>query len=211
MASSCSHLSKGRSDPVAITPRNLVSSETMICGARELTFQAGLTQELVLPWKDETKYNTGNYTEQDLLWGKLRADSGVIALTKSYAAEHGLREGSPFPWDSEKDIYLINGFHSIHCVVSSRARLTRRSLIITTESAIPQPEGAPRGPTSESLFRSLRAQSRLAPGEHYVPGRRHTAVYHQFEQSGQRVWTAAEVPRLEQAAGLGGRAYGVLS
>jgi hypothetical protein len=79
---------------------------------------AHLTDNLMLPWKDDTKYNTGNYTEQDLLWGKLRADSGVIALTKSYAAEHGLRSGSPFPWDSEKEIYLINGFHSIHCVVS---------------------------------------------------------------------------------------------
>jgi hypothetical protein len=79
---------------------------------------AHLTDNLMLPWKDDTQYNTGNYTEQDLLWGKLRADSGVIALTKSYAAEHGLRSGSPFPWDPEKEIYLVNGFHSIHCVVS---------------------------------------------------------------------------------------------
>ncbi|KAF2188340.1 hypothetical protein K469DRAFT_661066 [Zopfia rhizophila CBS 207.26] len=77
---------------------------------------AGLTYDRMLPWEDRTQYNTGNYSEQDLLWGELRADSGIIALTKSYAAEHGLHRGSPFPWDSEKEIYLINGFHSIHCL-----------------------------------------------------------------------------------------------
>jgi hypothetical protein len=145
---------------------------------------AGLIEELVLPWRDDTKYNTGNYTEQDLLWGKLRADSGVIALTKSYAAAHGLRGGSPFPWDSEKDIYLINGFHSIHCVVSPRAASNRLKLTFSTESALSQPERTPGRLTSESLLRSLRSLSRLASGEHHVPGRRYTAVYYQFKQSG---------------------------
>jgi hypothetical protein len=103
-----------------------------------------MTNDLDLPWEDETRYNTGNYSEQDLLWGKLRADSGVIALTKSYAAEHGLRRGSPFPWDSEKELYLVNGFHSVHCVVSC------------TTSPLQPGLGLIQSPVQSQLYLSLK-------------------------------------------------------
>lgn len=54
----------------------------------------------------------------DRKWGDLRVDDGIIALPKSYAMEKGLRPSEQFPWDSSKDIYLVNGYHGIHCLVS---------------------------------------------------------------------------------------------
>lgn len=79
---------------------------------------AGLVEEVWLPWEDKTEYNNENFTAMDRKWGELRADNGIITLPKTYAAEHGLQRGSEFPWDSSKDIYLLNGYHGIHCLVS---------------------------------------------------------------------------------------------
>lgn len=77
---------------------------------------AGLVEEVWLPWEDKTEYNNENFTAMDRKWGELRADNGIITLPKTYAAEHGLQRGSEFPWDSSKDIYLLNGYHGIHCL-----------------------------------------------------------------------------------------------
>ena len=99
---------------------------------------AGLVQEVWLPWEDETEYNNENFTAMDLKWGELRADNGIITLPKAYAAEHGLRRGSEFPWDSSKDIYLLNGYHGIHCLVSyslwSPAHLRPTNTILFTRA-----------------------------------------------------------------------------
>ncbi|ORY18372.1 hypothetical protein BCR34DRAFT_504701, partial [Clohesyomyces aquaticus] len=77
---------------------------------------AKIEYEHNLPWDGVTSYNNGNYTEQDLKWGELRVDDGIIALSKSYAMEKGLPPSEQFPWDSSKAIYLVNGYHGIHCL-----------------------------------------------------------------------------------------------
>ena len=58
-----------------------------------------------------------NDTEQNELWEKTNYDAGNIALDDDYARGMGLPRAQRFPWDYSKGIYLINGYHNLHCVV----------------------------------------------------------------------------------------------
>ena len=50
-------------------------------------------------------------------WDELGYDDGSIALDYEYAKMMGLPKAQPFPWDSTKGIYFINGYHGLHCLV----------------------------------------------------------------------------------------------
>ena len=56
-------------------------------------------------------------TVADQLWENISIDNGTVALSDSYAAAMGLPVSQRFPWDQEKGLYLLNGFHSMHCLV----------------------------------------------------------------------------------------------
>ncbi|KAJ5729939.1 uncharacterized protein N7483_004447 [Penicillium malachiteum] len=40
----------------------------------------------------------------------------MVALSDEWAYQHGLRTAQRFPWDNSKGIYLLHGFHTLHCV-----------------------------------------------------------------------------------------------
>lgn len=44
-------------------------------------------------------------------------DNGTVALEDGYVEEMGLPAAQRFPWDQDKGLYLLNGFHSMHCLV----------------------------------------------------------------------------------------------
>lgn len=46
-------------------------------------------------------------------------ERGIIALSDSEVEDMGLPYAQRFPWDFTKGIYLLNGYHNLHCVVSS--------------------------------------------------------------------------------------------
>ena len=52
-----------------------------------------------------------------MLWDNISVDAGTVALSRSYAAAKGLPEAQTFPWDNEKGLYLLNGYHNLHCLV----------------------------------------------------------------------------------------------
>ncbi|KAJ8128840.1 hypothetical protein O1611_g4793 [Lasiodiplodia mahajangana] len=63
-----------------------------------------------------TPYGGGNETLQDQLWYSINVDSAVVALSDDWASRHGLRKAQRFPWDQSKGIYILHGFHNLHCL-----------------------------------------------------------------------------------------------
>ncbi|KAL4740775.1 hypothetical protein BDV11DRAFT_203956 [Aspergillus similis] len=63
-----------------------------------------------------TDYSSPNTTLADTLWHSINIDSGVVALSDTFAASHNLRTAQRFPWDTSKGIYILHGFHNLHCL-----------------------------------------------------------------------------------------------
>lgn len=63
-----------------------------------------------------TDFASDNETLQDQLWHDINIDLGVVALSDEWAAQHDLRLAQRFPWDQTKGIYILHGFHNLHCL-----------------------------------------------------------------------------------------------
>ena len=61
----------------------------------------------------------GNVTTifADEMWEAIDIDPGIVAVPLDWAEEHNLAETQVFPWDQTKGIYVVNAFHSVHCLV----------------------------------------------------------------------------------------------
>lgn len=68
------------------------------------------------PYVRITQYSSDNETLQNDLWHEINVDYGVVALSDEWAAQHGLRTAQRFPWDQTKGIYILHGFHNLHCL-----------------------------------------------------------------------------------------------
>ncbi|KAL4887397.1 hypothetical protein BJY04DRAFT_212434 [Aspergillus karnatakaensis] len=79
---------------------------------------AGLDKTILIPIQQSTEYTTSNTTLVTELWESLSGDPGVVALPRPYVSEKRLPYAMRFPWDTTKDVYLLQGFHSLHCLVS---------------------------------------------------------------------------------------------
>ena len=80
---------------------------------------AGLSRDRPIPWTHHTPYTGAedNQTEADALWDKISVGVGTVALTNSYTRSKALPEAQTFPWDDDKGLYLLNGYHNLHCLV----------------------------------------------------------------------------------------------
>ena len=84
------------------------------------TLPANLEVDTTVTWEKQSDYSSDNMTLADERWKTLSADDGIVAMDREWAASKGLPPSeSIFPWDSSKSIYLLNGYHGIHCLVSS--------------------------------------------------------------------------------------------
>ena len=56
----------------------------------------------------------------DPVWDDLRYDynEGVIAVDNDFVEKHNLPQAQRWPWDESKSVYMLQGWHSIHCIVS---------------------------------------------------------------------------------------------
>lgn len=75
-------------------------------------------------WKQHvwiTDYSSGNRTLSDGLWHNLRPAYGTVALDLDWAAEQRLPETEHHPDDPSKGVYILDGYHQIHCLVSRAA------------------------------------------------------------------------------------------
>jgi hypothetical protein len=77
---------------------------------------AGLLRNREEPYVRVTSYSSNNVTIQNQLWNDINVDYGVVALSDEWVAQHELRSAQRFPWDSSKGIYILHGFHNLHCL-----------------------------------------------------------------------------------------------
>ncbi|KAL8721381.1 MAG: hypothetical protein Q9225_001928 [Loekoesia sp. 1 TL-2023] len=79
---------------------------------------ASLLRNLNTPYYEETPYGANtNDSYEAVLWHSIDIDSGVIALSDDYVALHNLIPAERFPWDATKGIYIVHGYHNLHCLV----------------------------------------------------------------------------------------------
>lgn len=78
-----------------------------------------------------TEYSERNFTETDALWDDINPAHGFIAVNRKWAkSKHWpdsmhLPDTKGLPSDGTKNVYLLEAYHLLHCVVSIPSRLTR--------------------------------------------------------------------------------------
>lgn len=70
-----------------------------------------------MPWTSKSPYFGEDEAAADRLWDDINIDNGTVALSDTFVEAMGLPTAQRFPWDQEKGVYLLNGFHSLHCLV----------------------------------------------------------------------------------------------
>ena len=80
---------------------------------------ASLLRDVPIEWNPYSPYGTGNEdeTNRTIMWESLDVSLGSVSLDSQWAIEHGLPPAQPFPWDKSRSLYLLNGHHSLHCMV----------------------------------------------------------------------------------------------
>jgi hypothetical protein len=75
------------------------------------------------PYYDKTPYGSENDTLVAELWNDINVDDGVVALPDTMVRGLGLPPAQRFPWDPTRGIYILHGFHNLHCLVGRPSRL----------------------------------------------------------------------------------------
>lgn len=81
---------------------------------------SGLTFNTPTPYHSETEFWHRNATDggdMDAAWDAIDTGPMAVALHDDYAKEHGLSFTSRFPWDTERSVYYLKGYHDLHCLV----------------------------------------------------------------------------------------------
>lgn len=63
-----------------------------------------------------TEYSNVNQSISDIAWSHFTTN-GFVAIPHREAARAGLPAAEDFPDDAEKGVYVLSGFHELHCVV----------------------------------------------------------------------------------------------
>lgn len=79
---------------------------------------------MAVPFTIDKVFDSRNRTVADNAWRSpdLIPETGLVAMPDDWVFSKGLPEAQRFPWDKSKGLYVLNGFHNIHCLVS-RQRL----------------------------------------------------------------------------------------
>ena len=64
-----------------------------------------------------TEYTADNFTAVTQLREQLSGDPGVVALPSDYINEKRLPYALRIPWDEDKGVFLLQGFHNLHCLL----------------------------------------------------------------------------------------------
>jgi len=65
----------------------------------------------------EDEFVNDNQTIADAAWLGIEIVTGFIALNQQTTEEYNLPQGDVFPWDGNKSVYVLNMYHSLHCLV----------------------------------------------------------------------------------------------
>ena len=65
----------------------------------------------------QTEFSSPDHEINNKAWSSFTT-TGFVALPHTWAAEQNLPEAGLWPDDPSKGVYVVDGFHQIHCVVS---------------------------------------------------------------------------------------------
>ena len=84
---------------------------------RDRSLYASLEREIPVPYRDRTMFNSPNRSISDAAWDGWIVDPGIVALPNDWVKGKMLPQAQHWPWDEDKGLYLLQGFHNIHCLV----------------------------------------------------------------------------------------------
>ena len=76
------------------------------------------------PFMINTDWSSENTTRADQLWKGLAPNVGMVAIDSGVSRNMDLYRTEPFPWDASKGVYMLEGYHSLHCLVCLYFRLS---------------------------------------------------------------------------------------
>ncbi|KAF2014374.1 hypothetical protein BU24DRAFT_213519 [Aaosphaeria arxii CBS 175.79] len=91
------------------------------------TKYSGLTFDTYLPYRTQSEYwdrKSSNLTSANAAWDAIDTDAMAISLHDNFAKQVGLGPSTRFPWDTERSIYYLKGFHDLHCL-----KLVRKAIV----------------------------------------------------------------------------------
>lgn len=80
-------------------------------------FKAGLAYDTPSSIEYTTKYTQENQTLADQEWEAIATGHGSIALDQESIKAWNLPPAQEFVWDESKSVYVLNAYHSLHCLV----------------------------------------------------------------------------------------------
>lgn len=85
------------------------------------------------PFETYTEYSSNDEAAVSEAWNRYNIN-GVVALPQSWAVDRHWPTGREMPGDTDKGIYVVDGFHQLHCLVwlQSPASTLKSSLIDTS-------------------------------------------------------------------------------
>ena len=79
---------------------------------------SGLTFDTAIPYEPISQFWNPNISahEMDAAWDAIDTSPVAVALHDDFTRSVGLPPSGRFPWDTERSIYYLKGFHDLHCV-----------------------------------------------------------------------------------------------
>lgn len=84
---------------------------------RDKSIYAGLERDVPTPYRDDLIFNSPNRSLADAAWESWVVDPGIVALPHNWVKGKMLPQAQHWPWDEDKGLYLLQGFHNMHCLV----------------------------------------------------------------------------------------------
>jgi hypothetical protein len=103
----------------SITEKRYTVSKPVLAEDLNANKLGGLTFDTLIPYHTSTDYwgLDVNQSISDASWDVLDTNPMAISLHDNYAKKVGLGPSTRFPWDTERSIYYLKGFHDLHCLV----------------------------------------------------------------------------------------------
>lgn len=109
-----------------------ISSFYAHCQLPRLTHLSARIDPLPTKWTHFdwwTEYSAKNATEVDALWDAILPSHGFVAMDNEWAAERRWPESMRLPSDESKQVYLLEAYHQLHCIVGDLIRMATEPLL----------------------------------------------------------------------------------
>lgn len=83
----------------------------------DISLYARLERDVPIPYRDDMIFSHHNRTIADEAWNSWVVDPGIVALPHDWVKHKMLPQAQHWPWDGDKGVYLLNGYHNLHCLV----------------------------------------------------------------------------------------------